>query len=423
MKIKTVRKSFDEVMALPRPKHKKPMRPWLLLTTVVRLLAQIDMMRTKFSYTFKDKENLPEGPYLILMNHSSFIDLKIASKILYPMPYGIVCTSDSLVGKSWLMRRLGCIPTQKYVSDMTLIRDIKYALKNKNMSVLMYPEAGYSFDGTATAIPSNLGSLVKVLNVPVIMITTYGAFAYDPLYNSLQLRKVKVSADVKCLLTKEDIKQKSNEELNKVLLDAFQFDNFKWQYENKVKIDEPFRADGLGKVLYKCTECLCESKMVGKGTHLVCENCGKSYQMDLYGRLETDDGKTKFPHIPDWFSWQRECVKNEIAEGNYLLDSEVEIGMMVDYKAVYMVGKGRLVHNTDGFVLYDANGRELYSQGPLASRGVCADYFWYEIGDVICIGNKDALYYCFLSDSSKVAKTRFAVEEIYKQKKPKKCDN
>ena len=82
---------------------------------------------------------------------------------------------------------------------------------------------------------------------------------------------------------------------------------------------------------------------------------------------------------------------------------------MVDYKAVYMAGKGRLVHNTDGFVLYDADGKVIYSQGPLASRGVCADYFWYEIGDVICIGNKDAMYYCFLSDAAKIAKTRYAV--------------
>ena len=43
----------------------------------------------------------------------------------------------------------------------------------------MYPEASYSFDGTATPLPDSLGKCVKLLNIPVVMIKTYGAFARD----------------------------------------------------------------------------------------------------------------------------------------------------------------------------------------------------------------------------------------------------
>ena len=109
----------------------------------------------------------PKEPVLILMNHSSFIDLKIASRIVYPKPYGIVCTFDTLVGKSWLMRLLGCIPTQKFVSDLTLIKDMEYMLKERKTSVLMFPEAGYSFDGRTTTLPRKMGILLKKLDVPV----------------------------------------------------------------------------------------------------------------------------------------------------------------------------------------------------------------------------------------------------------------
>ena len=35
----------------------------------------------------------------------------------------------------------------------------------------MYPEAGYSLDGTTTRIPKRIGVLVKKLKVPVVMIT------------------------------------------------------------------------------------------------------------------------------------------------------------------------------------------------------------------------------------------------------------
>jgi len=415
MKIKTVKKSYDEVMALPRVEHKKPGKPWFLLSSLIRVLAVKDLMATKFSYTIEGADKLPKGPCLILMNHSSFIDLKIVSKILYPKPYSIVCTTDGFVGKSWLMKRIGCIPTQKYVSDLNLIRDMKYALHKNKVSVLMYPEAGYSFDGCATAIPEKLGKLLKILKVPVVMITAYGAFARDPLYNGLQLRKVKVRATVKCLFTPKEIEEKSVEELDSVLKEAFTFDNFKWQYENKIEIREKFRADGLERILYKCSDCGAEGKMVGKGTELVCNACGKKHYLDVLGRLKAMEGKTRFPHIPDWYRWQRECVKEEILSGEYFLDTEVDIGMMVDYKALYMVGRGRLTHDPKrGFTLEGCDGKLKYEQKPLSSFGLCADYFWYEIGDMICIGNRDALYYCFPKKEGVVTKTRLAAEEIYK---------
>ena len=416
MKIKTLKKSYDEVMAIPRPAHKKPMKPWLLLSSVIRILAIPDMWTTKFKYTFPDKDKLPKGPCLILMNHSSFIDLKIVSRIFYPKPYCIVCTSDGFIGKNWLMRRLGCIPTQKFVTDLSLIKDMKYAFEKKKVSVLMYPEASYSFDGCATPLPEKMGGLLKLLKVPVIMITTKGAFSRDPLYNGLQLRKVKVSADVKYLLSPDEINEKSVEELDAVLKDAFTFDGFKWQYENGIKITEKFRADGLERILYKCCECGKEGRMVGKGEHLTCLECGKKYYMNDLGRLEALEGETRFPHIPDWYAWERQCVREEIETGKYLLDTDVSIGMMVDRKAIYMVGDGHLTHTENGFVLDGCDGKLHYEQKPLSSYGLYSDYYWYEIGDMICIGNKDALYYCFPKTDGVVAKTRIAAEELFKIK-------
>lgn len=351
-----------------------------------------------------------------MMNHSSFIDLKIASKILFPRPYCIVSTSDGMVGKYWLMRRIGCIPTQKFVSDLGLIRDMKYAMDKKRLSVLMYPEAGYSLDGRATALPPNFGGLLKLLKRPVMMITAHGAFARDPLYNGLQLRRVKTDADVTCLVTPDEIERLSVEELDAIVGRAFSFDYFAWQVENGVDISEPFRADGLERFLYRCADCGAEGKMEGKGTHLVCHACGKRYHMDTLGRLQATEGETRFSHIPDWFAWERECVRKEIMGGTYRLDTEVTIGMLVDYKALYMVGEGRLLHDENGFSLTGCDGKLHYEQKPLSSYSLNADYFWYEIDDVIGIGNKNALYYCFPKTDGVVSKTRLAAEELYKLK-------
>ena len=304
MKTVTKKSTYEKVMGMQRTKHRKPLRPLFLIQILIRLLSFYDLLPTKFTYDKHGMEKIgKKEPCLILMNHSSFIDLEIASHIFFPKRYGIVTTSDSFVGPimRWLMPLLGCIPTQKFVSDVSLIRDIQYMLKEKKTSVLMYPEASYSFDGTATPLPRKMGILLKKLGVPVVTVITQGAFARQPLYNGLKKRKVKVHADVTCLFTAEDLKAMSVAELDKKLDEAFGFDNFRWQQENKVVIDEPFRADGLNRILYKCPHCNAEGKTEGKDTKLICRNCGAEYELTDLGYLQADNAI--FTNLKDLFRW------------------------------------------------------------------------------------------------------------------------
>ena len=218
MKIKTRELSYDEVLKLPRLKHKKPLKPSRFLAGLVRILSAPTLRKIKFSYTAERMELVGKQPCLILMNHSSFTDMKLAFGIFYPRRMGIVTSVDAMSGiLGKLMRGLGCTPTHKYVSDISLIHDIKYMLKENKTSVLMYPEAGYSFDGRTTTLPRGLGILMKRLDVPVVTVITKGAFHRDPLYNMLQIRDVKVSAHVKCIATAEEIREKSVEELDALL--------------------------------------------------------------------------------------------------------------------------------------------------------------------------------------------------------------
>ena len=416
MKIKVTDKSYEEVMALPREEHRKPLKPSIFFRTLLKLLSSADLKATNFHCRSIGMERLgADEPCLILMNHSSFIDLKIASTILYPRPFNIVCTSDGFVGKEWLMRHLGCIPTQKFVSDLGLVRDMVYTVKELHSSVLMYPEASYSFDGTATPLPESIGKCAKMLGVPLVMIRTYGAFARDPLYNGLQLRKVDVSADMEYLLSPQEIAKASTAEINALLAERFSFDNFRDQQEQQIRITEPFRADGLNRVLYKCPHCGNEGAMTGKGTTLTCNSCGKTYLLTETGFLEAQEGETEFSHIPDWYRWERSCVRQELLDGSYRLDIPVRICMLVDSRSIYRVGEGRLIHTREGFHLSGCEGRLDYRQKPTSSYSLYSDYFWYELGDMICIGNSKALYYCFpTGQQDVVAKTRLAAEELYK---------
>lgn len=416
MKIKIKDRPYSEVMLIKPPEHKRPEPQSPLFRKLLKILSASELKAVNFQYRKTGMERLASNePCLVLMNHSSFIDLKIASTLLCDRAYHIICTSDGFVGKEWLMRSLGCIPTRKFQSDTVLVRDMKYAVQELKSSILMYPEASYSFDGKATPLPKGLGKFIKYLDVPVVMIKTCGAFLRDPLYNNLRTRKVDVSAEMKYLLSQEDIRGRSVEELNEILKESFSFDAFKWQQENSIRIDEPFRADDLDRVLYKCPHCLCEGKMRGEGENISCRECGKTYRLNEYGYLEAIEGTAEFTHIPDWYNWERGEVRKEIAAGAYSMEMPVDICMMVDHKCIYRVGSGTLRHSAEGFHLTGCNGELDYRQSPEASYSLYSDYYWYEIGDVISIGSAKALYYCFPKDGKGlVAKARLAAEELYK---------
>ena len=423
MKIKVVDMPYEQALAQPREKHTPPRRPSMLFRALLRALSAPDLRATHFRCDRVGMERLgPDEPCLVLMNHSCFLDLKIAAAVLYPRPFNIVCTSDGFVGKAGLMRALGCIPTRKFQPDTALVRDMLYAVKKLKSSILLYPEASYSFDGTATPLPESLGKCVKALGVPVVLLRTCGAFARDPLYNGLQKRRAKVSAQMQCLLSSDDVAELNVAGINERIFSAFRFDNFRWQEENGVSVSEPFRADGLNRVLYKCPHCLAEGKMEGRGTSLICRNCGKEYHLTELGTLKCLNGEAAFTHVPDWYAWERQCVREELQSSTYQLDIPVQICMMVNMREICRVGEGRLRHDENGFHLTGCDGKLDYFQKPEASYSLYADYFWYEIGDMLCIGDHKALYYCFPQDGGDVvAKTRLAAEELYKLKRAAKA--
>ncbi len=432
MKIRTKKKDCAEVLALPPFPHRDPVRQSALLRRLVKMLSAGELKQVRFSHSYADAEDAraarcralmtDDTPCLFLMNHSCFTDLQIAGTLLSKKPYHIVCTVDGFVGKDWLLRRLGCIPAKKFTSDLTMVRDMVHVTRELKESVLMYPEASYTFDGTATPLPESLGKFLRLLGVPVVMIRTSGAFLRDPLYNGLQKRDVTVTAQIRLLFTPEEIRGMKAGELNARLREAFTFDGFREQQEAHVRVAEPFRADGLERVLYRCPRCGAEGRMLGRGTALTCRACGAGWTLSELGTLDSDGGAgaaaAGFTHVPDWYAWERACVRREIEDGTYRMELPVRIMALVNTDCVYEIGEGTLTHSPEGFRLRGCGGKLDFTQSPGASYSLYADYFWYEIGDMICIGDTKAQFYCFPQlpdgEAAIVAKARLAAEEMYK---------
>ena len=417
MKIKIIDKSYDEVMAIEQPKHVKPKKTNIFWQTLTKLISQPKLISTHFTHNEVGMERLGKNePALILMNHSGFTDFEIAYSMLYPRKFNTVAAFETFMGLEWLMKQIGCFPTRKYISELNLIRDIKHCLNENKSSVLMYPEAVYTLDGTCVTIPKTLAKFIKMLGVPFCMLQTNGVYQYAPAYGYVKKCDVPISAELRYVLSPEEINEMSVEEIQEVVDREFSFDNFRWQKENNIVVDEPFRAEGLNKILYKCPHCQAEGKMESEGIHLSCTACGKKWELTELGYLKALEGETYFDHVPDWYRWERECVRQEILDGNYGFDVPCDIMMIVDTKALYKVGSGRLSHNmADGFHLTGCDGKLDYHQSSKSMYTCEATPYWYEIDDVIGLGNHQALYFAFPTEHKEVVgKVKLAVEEIFK---------
>lgn len=416
MKIKVVKADCQDVLGKKHWNHVNPSVQTAFWRRLLALVSKGELKDINFRCEYEtDAEKLKNQPVLYLMNHSCFTDLMIAANLLKDHQYHIICTNDGFIGKAGLMRKIGCIPTRKFITDVTLVKDMKYCVDKLGSSILLFPEASYSFDGTETPLPTSMGKCVKMLNVPVVMIRTTGAFLRDPLYNNLQKRKVDVSAKVSTIVSPEELAGLSADEISKRIAKCFEYDHFKEQKQNNVTVSEAFRADGLHRVLYKCAKCKTEGKMHGEGIKISCKACGDTHELLVDGTLKNMSGTDTFTYVTDWYKWERECVRQEVLDQTFESSVDVRICVLADEKAIYEIGEGKLSHNMDGFTLTGCDGKLLFTSGSKASYSLYADYFWYEIGDMVCIGDSKHQFYCFpKSEEYIVAKERLATEEIYK---------
>ena len=63
------------------------------------------------------------------------------------------------------------------------------------------------------------------------------------------------------ILTPEQIKDMSVEQINEAVRSALDYDDYRYQRENGILITEEFRAEGMHKILYQCPHCMAESKI------------------------------------------------------------------------------------------------------------------------------------------------------------------
>jgi len=357
-------------------------------------------------------------PYILLCNHNAFYDFMVSTVANFPhQPYYIVAV-DGFIGREWIMRCVGCIGKRKFTNDLSIIRHMKTVLDRGKIAVL-YAEARYSLCGTNAVLPESLGKLVKLYKVPVVTLMTRGHHVDAPFWqgSNPKSKMVKTEAEFKLLMTPEQAAKMSVDEINKAINEAYVYDDFKWQKDNHVRIANKDRARALHKVLYKCPHCGKEYRMDSHGTILECKACGHKWEMTEYGELKALEGETYYSHIPDWYEWERACVRKEVEAGTYKMDVECKINSLPNSKGFITVGDGRLVHDMDGFHLTSTyKGQDWKLEIPAKSLySVHIEYNYIgEHRDCVDLNTLNDTFYIFpYGEDFAVTKVALATEELY----------
>lgn len=395
---------------------KYPMHQGKFWTWLIWLLSKIMLTGKDYRVDTTGIEGL-KPPYLLLSNHMHFVDFELAAMATYPHSVSNVVSIDGYVVKFPLMEWIGCIATRKYTADLHLVKSIRRVLQRGDI-LAMYPEARYSPCGTTSFLPESLGKLVRSNKVPVVAVVHHGNHLHAPFWNVRNKRKVPLRTTVKLILTPEQISSMSVREINDRLRAELDYDDYRYQKENGIRITESYRAEGLHMVLYQCPHCMAEAKMDSAGDELFCTACNKRWRWNEDGYITALEGETEFDHIPDWFEWERRQVAQQIDRGEYSFSDEVEVYSLPRCWRYIPLGKARLTHDAEhGFVLEGEYRGERYyiNRMPIQTNSLHIEYEFPPLGhrEFIDISTENDSFYCCPTQKNMLTKLAFATEELY----------
>jgi len=366
-------------------------------------------------------------PFFVLATHASEMDFPVMYRTILPYKRAnnVVALDAIRDHGEGLMRSVGCIGKRKFVKDYNLIKNLRYCATEYRDILCMYAEARYSLDGCESYLPDSIGKLCKLISIPVVVLRMSGNYIIGPQWNKTR-QNLPLLSEIEQIVTADEIKTISVAEINERIRAGFKRDDFRYQYENGIENNYEKRAEGLHHLLYRCPKCKAEFKMYSEKTTLWCSACGKSWQMTTLGQLEAENGEeTEFSHIPDWFNWERECVREEVRSGQYHFEDEVTVHTLPNAQRFYDQGKGKLVQTTEGtFLTCTAYGEPVslsWSGAELEGLHIEYDYPFDKkkfkkniFGDCVDLSTPDESYFLHpINKRTQLTKLSLATEEIH----------
>ena len=315
----------------------------LLLYTVAHAFMRLKYQRKYHIHLDKKIVKDIKGPAIVIGSHTCDVDHILSAFTLYPIRPTYIVSDHFMHNPSTakFLKLMHVIPKKMFTPDVTTIMNIMRA-KSENAVIVIFPEGRLSCYGHTLQVADGTAELIKKLGVNLYAWQADGAYLSFPKWRDAgDTRRGKINASIKLLLTADEVKEKSVDEIKQITEEAIVHDDELAMQGVEFKCEDIAR--GVDKILFKCPKCLKEGTVTSGGGHIRCE-CGLDATLDSTYRLHN----APFERINEWFEWQQ----NSIDTDTEILSSKARFGAIgedgfIDPNA----GEGEIYMDKDAFRL------------------------------------------------------------------------
>ena len=336
-------------------------------------------------YTFKKDFRKEPGPYFFISNHASRLDYIFTGVPLLPARMNYVAGYNEFHRShlSLVFRLLRVIPKKNFTPDLYTVKEISRVIRNGG-KVCIFPEGMSSISGANQPVALGTGKLFKHHKVPVYYSVIRGGYLTSPKYN-LKDRFGRVEVEFDQLFTPEDLDRMTPEEIEEAINRAIYHDDYAWNkiHKHHYAIGEN-GAEHLEDLLFWCPKCGKQHTMTSKGNTIFCTYCGNGATLtDTYELVPFDDTCVIPETQTQWFNQEREVIRQEVMQEDFLLEEPVQLGILPEYELLkdqatsQVVGKGILRLDRRGLSYNGTKNGEPFSfhieSHALPTYGMCTD--------------------------------------------------
>lgn len=235
---------------------------------------------------WEGRENLPDGPALILSNHASLFD-PFFTIMAAKRPIHFLATQaamqDPVLGR--VLQTFGSVPKKKFVADASAIRQLK---KWADLGGLVgsYPEGERSWDGELLPLLPGIESLARLLKVPVIPVQVLNADRVMPRWAARRR-----TGRVKVVFGEPvEFERKTKPELIRSwLVDKLTIDQLDERNHFPVRSRGRLAA-GLDNPLFRCPKCMAWDSLVALDDDARCRECLATWRITTHNTMEGRSG-------------------------------------------------------------------------------------------------------------------------------------
>lgn len=248
-----------------------------------------------------------EGPYLVFSNHNINLDPLLITRSFPKHMYFMTSEHVLSMGRRSALLEWIAGPVSKLKSniDAKAVKDVIKRIR-KGYNICIFAEGNRSFNGRTYPIVASTAKLIRTCGASVITYRFEGGYLSSPRW-SHNIRKGKMKGAVVGVYTPDDLKEKSDKEIEAIIQNDIFEDAYSRQEMEPVRYKGKNLAEWIEMAVYQCPVCGRIGTIKSSEDRFFCDACDFFGTVDEMGYLSGE--AVPYKTILEWDIWQRNQIR------------------------------------------------------------------------------------------------------------------